>query len=272
MPRTQIAPAAPPGDAATADLVRLRDVCIVHGRGDRATVAVEGVDLAIGRREFLCVIGPSGCGKSTMLKAIAGLLPAGTVQGSITIEGRSPEDARRANSFAYVFQEPVLAPWRTALENVRLPLEVARGRSPEQRRSPEELLELVGLAGAADKLPGQLSGGMRQRVSIARALTLHPSVLLMDEPFGALDEITRDHMHTELLSIWAATDASVVMVTHSLTEAVFMADRVLVMSPRPGRITAELAVEFERPRTHQLKSDLAFHQKVDELRAALEDA
>jgi NitT/TauT family transport system ATP-binding protein len=256
--------------APTRDLVQLRDVCIVHGRGPKATVAVEGVDLDIGRNEFISVIGPSGCGKSTLLKAIAGLLPPESVQGSIVIDGRPPEAARKANSFAYVFQEAVLAPWRTALENVRLPLEVARGAA--HRRDPEELLELVGLAGFADKLPGQLSGGMRQRVSIARALTLHPSVLLMDEPFGALDELTRDHMHTELLNIWHATDASVVMVTHSLTEAVFLADRVLVMSPRPGRLTASLQIDFDRPRTNDLKSTAAFHAKVDELRAALEAA
>jgi NitT/TauT family transport system ATP-binding protein len=260
------------GGTTTRELVRLRDVCIVHGRGERATVAVEGVDLDIGRKEFVCVIGPSGCGKSTLLKALAGLLPAGSVQGDIAIDGRTPGEARRANSFAYVFQEAVLAPWRTALENVRLPLEVARGRAAADRRDPEELLELVGLTGFADKLPSQLSGGMRQRVSIARALTLHPSLLLMDEPFGALDELTRDHMHTELLNIWSATDASVVMVTHSLTEAVFMADRVLVMSPRPGRLTETLEIDFPRPRTNDLKTSLTFHTKVNELRAALEAA
>ena len=260
-------------DPTDADaLVHLHRMCVVYGRGEAATIAVEDLNLDIGRKEFICVIGPSGCGKSTVLKALAGLLPPGTAQGTIRIDGRTPEDARRANSFAYVFQEAVLAPWRTALQNVNLPLEVARGGDPADRRDPAELLELVGLSGFEDAYPDQLSGGMRQRVAIARALTLHPSVLLMDEPFGALDEITRDRMHAELLRIWDQTDTSVVLVTHSLTEAVFMADRVVVMSPRPGRLSAVLDIDFPRPRTNDLKASLPFHEKVNELRLALEDA
>jgi NitT/TauT family transport system ATP-binding protein len=255
----------------TPDLVRLTDVSIVHGRGRKAVVAVDGADLEIGRKEFVAVIGPSGCGKSTLLKAVAGLLPAGSVQGRIAVDGLDPAAARRANRFAFVFQEPVLAPWRTALQNVRLPLEVA-GRDVRARagRTPEELLELVGLQSFADKLPAELSGGMKQRVSIARALTLEPSVLLMDEPFGALDEITRDHMHSELLTIWSATGSSVVLVTHSLTEAAFVADRVVVMSPRPGRIKTVLRMPFARPRDPALKTSVEFLEAVNEIRAALE--
>ncbi|WP_033342723.1 ABC transporter ATP-binding protein [Catenuloplanes japonicus] len=250
------------------ELVSLRDICIVHGRGPTATIAVEGLDLDIGRQEFVCIIGPSGCGKSTLLKAVAGLLPPASVQGTVTVDGAGADEARKANKFAFVFQEPTLAPWRTALENVRLPLEVAGRRKPH--RSPEELLDLVGLKGAEHKLPHQLSGGMKQRVAIARALTLQPDVLLMDEPFGALDELTRDRMHEELLNIWSATETSVILVTHSLIEAVFMADRVVVMSPRPGRLTATVGIPFDRPRAHALKSRVDFLDKVNEVRTALE--
>ncbi|MFE7977440.1 ABC transporter ATP-binding protein [Streptomyces shenzhenensis] len=259
-------------DGADTDgpLVSFRDVSVVHGRGDAAVVAVEGLDLDIARQEFVCVIGPSGCGKSTLLKVIAGLLPAGCVQGTIRVDGATPEQARQANAFAFVFQEPVLAPWRTALENVRLPLEVTRGRPGGVRRDPRELLELVHLSGFEDKLPHELSGGMRQRVSIARALTLHPSLLLMDEPFGALDELTRDHMHDELLNIWQATDSSVLLVTHSITEAVFMADRVVVMSARPGRLKTILPIGFPRPRRASLKGTVEFLDTVNRVRAALE--
>jgi NitT/TauT family transport system ATP-binding protein len=256
----------------TDELVAIEDLCIVHGRGRKATVAVEGIDLSIKRNEVVCIVGPSGCGKSTMLKAIAGLLPPVAVQGSIAIDGRSPADARAANAFAFVFQDSVLAPWRTALENVRLPLEVARRKSKREGASPQDLLELVGLKGFENALPSQLSGGMKQRVSLARALVMNPSVLLMDEPFGALDEITRDRMHEELLGIWSATNTSIVLVTHSITEAVFLADRVLVMSPRPGRIVAEIPVAFERPRFDLLKTQVEFLDTANAVRAVLEEA
>jgi NitT/TauT family transport system ATP-binding protein len=227
--------------------------------------------LSVAANEFVCLIGPSGCGKSTLLKAIAGLLPERSVQGRITVNGGTPTRARRANAFAFVFQDPVLAPWRTVLENVRLPLEVVGGSAQSlASRSPKELIELVGLSGFENALPSELSGGMRQRVAIARALTLQPSVLLMDEPFGALDELTRDRMHAELLDVWSTTSASVLLVTHSIIEAAFLADRVAVMTPRPGRVKAIIEIPFPRPRLPELKTQVTFLKKTNEIRTALE--
>jgi NitT/TauT family transport system ATP-binding protein len=251
-------------------LVELAGVSVVYGTGAKAVVAVDDVSLDVGGNELVCVIGPSGCGKSTLLKAIAGLLPERAVHGRIAVSGRSPDQARRANAFAYVFQDPVLAPWRSVLANVRLPLEVVPAAVRRKAaRSPEELLELVGLTGFESALPSELSGGMRQRVAIARALTLQPEVLLMDEPFGALDELTRDRMQGELLDIWATTNAATFLVTHSITEAVFLADRVAVMTPRPGRLSAVIDIPFGRPRSARLKTEVAFLEKANEVRAAL---
>jgi NitT/TauT family transport system ATP-binding protein len=261
------------GPGAARALVELRDLSVVYGAGPRAVVAVDQVNLRAIGNEVVCVIGPSGCGKSTLLKAIAGLLPAGSVQGGISVDGRSPDEARRANAFAFVFQDPALAPWRSALANVRLPLEVVPGVARRRgARSPAELFELVGLAGFEHALPSELSGGMRQRVAIARALTLQPRVLLMDEPFGALDELTRDRMQDELLDILATTNAATFLVTHSIPEAVFLADRVAVMTPRPGRVSAVVDVPFARPRHGELRTEVAFLEKANEVRAALEKA
>jgi NitT/TauT family transport system ATP-binding protein len=252
-------------------LLDLQHACIVHGAGRKAVVAVEDLNLGVATNEFVCLIGPSGCGKSTLLKAIAGLLPARSVQGTIIVNGGTPTQARRANAFAVVFQDPVLAPWRTVLENVRLPLEVVGGSAQSlASRSPRGLIELVGLSGFENAMPSELSGGMRQRVAIARALTLQPSVLLMDEPFGALDELTRDRMHAELLDVWSTTSAAVLLVTHSIIEAAFLADRVAVMTPRPGRIRAIIEIPFPRPRRPELKTQVTFLEKTNEIRAALE--
>jgi NitT/TauT family transport system ATP-binding protein len=251
-------------------VISARHMAVVYGRGPKAVVALEGMNLEVERQEFVSIIGPSGCGKSTFLKAVADLIPARFVQGSLLVQGVSPSEARRRNAFAFVFQDPVLAPWRTVLQNVNLPLEIVTRsdkRSPD--RSPRELVNLVGLQGFEDTLPGALSGGMRQRVAIARALTLEPSVLLMDEPFGALDELTRDRMQDELLNIWATTDASVVLVTHSIAEAVYLSDRVVVMSSRPGRPKGMVSIEFERPRTAELKRSVEFLGKTNEVREML---
>jgi NitT/TauT family transport system ATP-binding protein len=252
-----------------APAIESRDLCIVYGRGSRAVVALEGVDLRIDAGEFVALIGPSGCGKSSFLRAVADLLPARTLQGTLRVEGKTTEDARRANSFAFVFQDPVLAPWRTVMQNVSLPLEVVPPERRSGTRSPRELIDLVGLTGFEDVLPSALSGGMRQRVAIARALTLEPSILLMDEPFGSLDELTRDRMHDELLGIWSTTTASVLLVTHSIAEAVYLADRVVVMTPRPGRISAVLDIDFPRPRSAALKTTVEFLEKTNEIRARL---
>jgi NitT/TauT family transport system ATP-binding protein len=242
---------------------------VVYGWGRTAVVALDAVDLDVRQNEFVAVIGPSGCGKSTLLRVTAGLINSQFVQGQVLVNGQSPDEARRANSFAFVFQDPVLAPWRTVLQNVRLPLEVVpAGRGA--RRTPAELIKLVGLEGFENALPSALSGGMRQRVSLARSLCLDPSVLLMDEPFGALDELTRDRMHDELLGIWATTDAAVLLITHSIVEAAFLADRVVVMTARPGSVKRVVSIPFPRPRSPQLKTTVEFLDKTNEIRAALE--
>lgn len=254
----------------TQALVSLRDTCIVHGRGDDAVVAIEGVDLHVRPREIMSIVGHSGCGKSTLLRAIAGLQPHASVQGTLEILGQSPDEARRSGLVGMVFQEPVLAPWRTVAGNIRLPQQVARGRARKPSRSPAEMLDLVGLKGYDKRYPKQLSGGQRQRVSLARALGTEPQVLLMDEPFGALDEITRDEMHTELLRIWDATRTSIVLVTHSIQEAVFLSDRIVVMAPNPGRIADLITVDFPRPRHNEIKDTPEFTEIAHRIRTSLE--
>ena len=224
--------------------------------------------MTIGRNEFVALIGPSGCGKSSFLRAVADLLAPGIVQGTLLVHGGTPRDARRRNEFAFVFQDPTLAPWRSVLENVCLPLEIVR-TDRTASRSPQELIDLVGLRGFEDRLPSALSGGMRQRVAIARALTLDPSILLMDEPFGALDELTRDRMQDELLDIWSTTRASVLLVTHSIAEAVYLADRVAVMSHRPGRLKAVVDIDLPRPRTSEMRTTVGFLEKTNEVRSTL---
>lgn len=257
----------PPADP---DCVRLRNLCIVFGRGESAVVAVEGIDLTVRPREIVSIVGHSGCGKSTVLRAIAGLLSDASVQGQLLIHGQTPEQARRAGLMSMVFQEPVLAPWRTAEANVRLPLQVARGQRPAAAKTAKEQLELVGLKGYENRYPRQLSGGQRQRVSLARALMMQPEVLLMDEPFGALDEITRDEMHIELLRIWGTTEASIILVTHSITEAVFLSDHVLVMAAHPGRVTDFVTVDIPRPRRSDFKDTPEFGAIQHRIRTALE--
>ncbi|MEQ6901454.1 ABC transporter ATP-binding protein [Nocardioides sp. YIM 152588] len=266
---TQTLSRAPGAD--TEHLVDLRDVCIVHGRGDEAVVAVEGVDLHVRPREIVSVVGHSGCGKSTLLRAIAGLQPHASVQGSLEIIGQTPEEARRSGLIGMVFQESVLAPWRTVAGNIRLPQQVARGRARKETRSPSEMLELVGLAGYDKRYPKQLSGGQRQRVSLARALAMEPQILLMDEPFGALDEITRDEMHTELLRIWDTTHTSIVLVTHSIQEAVFLSDRIVVMAANPGRVADLITVDFPRPRHNEIKDSPEFAAIAHRIRTSLEE-
>jgi NitT/TauT family transport system ATP-binding protein len=256
---------------AAQSRVSLKDVCIVHGRGDAAVVAVEGVDLEVAPREIVSIVGHSGCGKSTLLRAIAGLLPEASVQGELSILGKTPDDARKSGLLNMVFQDAVLAPWRTVEANVRLPLQVARGRDHVPAKTPREQLEVVGLKGFEKRFPKQLSGGQRQRVALARALVMETQVLLMDEPFGALDEITRDEMHTELLRIWGTTDASIILVTHSIAEAVFLSDHILVMAAHPGRVADFISVDFPRPRRNDLQDSPEFIRIQHRIRAALED-
>ncbi|QQA42810.1 ABC transporter ATP-binding protein [Pelagovum pacificum] len=228
-------------------VVSARDVDLTFRTNDGPVHALSGVNLDIGKGEFVSFIGPSGCGKTTFLRCIAGLeTPTG---GKLTVNGMSPDEARRARAYGYVFQAAGLYPWRTIGGNVRLPLEIMGFSKEEQARRVRDTLELVDLGGFEKKYPWQLSGGMQQRASIARALSFDADILLMDEPFGALDEIVRDRLNEELLDLWARTGKTVGFVTHSIPEAVYLSTRIVVMSPRPGRITdvIESPLPAERP-------------------------
>ena len=232
--------------AAAPDVVVVRHVSKSFATAAGAFSALEGVSLAVPRGKFVAIVGPSGCGKSTLLQIVGGLAP--TTAGEVTIDG-VPISGPRPDQIGIVFQEPLLLPWKSALENVEFPLALRGDPKDARRARARELLALVGLSDFADSFPHQLSGGMRQRVAIARGLVRHPGLLLMDEPFAALDEQTRTRMWGELLQIWAASRATILFVTHSLIEAVYLADEVLVMAAKPGRIIERLAVDLPRPRT-----------------------
>jgi NitT/TauT family transport system ATP-binding protein len=234
-------------------------------RGD--VHALDDVSLSIHRKEFVCLLGPSGCGKSTILTLIAGL--AKPSAGSVTVDGRSVEAARRNHRIGLVFQDAVLLPWRTASENVSLPLEVLKIPRQERDNRIKAALALVGLTGFERRFPHELSGGMRQRLGIARALSFDPQVLLMDEPFGALDAITRDNMSIELLRIWEHRQKTVVFVTHSISEAVYLSDRVVVMTPRPGRIAGIVENLLPRPRPLHIRDSSEFIALSRQLRDLL---
>ncbi|HXZ00046.1 MAG TPA: ABC transporter ATP-binding protein [Stellaceae bacterium] len=226
-------------------------------------VALETIDFSVAEGEFLAVLGPSGCGKSTLLKILAGLLPA--TSGEASLRGTPIAGPRR--DIGVVFQSPVLFPWRTVLHNVLLPADVQRLGRAEHERIALDLLSLVGLAGFEHRYPWELSGGMQQRVAIVRALVHDPAMLLMDEPFGALDAMTREQMNLELQRIWLERRKTVVFITHSIPEAVFLADRVLVMTPRPGRVAEILAVGLPRPRSLDVMSTPDFGVLVKRIRA-----
>lgn len=221
--------------------------------------ALEDINLEIHQGEFISLIGPSGCGKSTLLRLIADLIPP--TAGHMTINGHSPAQARRSREYGFVFQSATLYDWRTVRKNVGLPLEVMKYPRKERDKRINEMLELVELSDFADHYPWQLSGGMQQRVSIARALAFQPNLLLMDEPFGALDEMTRERLNNELLSIWEKIPSmTVIFVTHNISEAVYLSSRVVVMSPRPGKITNIVDIDLPRPRgSETLDSDQYFH-------------
>lgn len=225
-------------------------------------LALEGVDLTVGDGEFVALVGPSGCGKSTLLRILAGLIEPSA--GSVRIHGEAPQPARRSHAIGLVTQDPGLLPWRTVEGNVALPLEVTGATA-----DVPALLGRVGIAAFAAYHPRELSGGMRQRVALARALAHGPQLLLMDEPFGSLDEFSREEMGLELLRIWERDRISVLFVTHSIREAVLLSDRVLVMSPQPGRIVAELAVTFDRPRSQDLDQTAQFAELVLATRRAV---
>ncbi|MFD2839062.1 ABC transporter ATP-binding protein [Populibacterium corticicola] len=269
------------------------DICGVHrvfGSGAKQVTALHDINLKIAAGEFVSLIGPSGCGKSTLLRLIADLDQP--TDGEITVFGHSPSEARRAREYGIAFQQAGLLPWRSVRENVDLPLRLA-GRGKHARRERiDHLLDMVGLTSFADHYPDQLSGGMQQRVAIARALAEEPSLLLMDEPFGALDEMTREHLQTQLLRISAESRAAVVFVTHSIPEAVFLSNRVVVMSPRPGEIRRIVDIDLDRSAvtpqsasplsersknaepehdTVDLRTDARFFEAVAQVRDALHD-
>jgi NitT/TauT family transport system ATP-binding protein len=249
-------------------LVHAQRLAVTYYGGVRALAEVD-FDLPPG--QFVSIVGPSGCGKSTILRLIAGLVePSG---GQLTIAGQKPAIARRRESrLAFVFQDPTLLPWRRALANVALPLELAgRGRS-QREDAARRALEMVGLADFTSRFPSQLSGGMRMRVSLARALVVEPDLLLLDEPFAALDDITRQKLNEELIRLWENHHWTGVFVTHNIAEAVFLSQRILVMSPRPGRIVADVTVPFEFPRRMELRSRPEFGRLCGEVMARLEEA
>ncbi|MDR3470288.1 MAG: ABC transporter ATP-binding protein [Devosia sp.] len=254
-------------DAAARPAVSVRNLDVVFGEGAGAVTALSGVNVDIPEGALVTMLGPSGCGKSTLLRALADLVPARS--GEISIFGRSPHLARQARDFAFVFQDATLLPWRSAIDNVRLPLEVGGGA--KAHADPLELLELVGLKGRENALPEQLSGGMRQRVAIARALVTRPRILLMDEPFGALDEITRDKLNEELLRIWQETGTTIVFVTHSIPEAAFLGQRVLVLAANPGRVKEYFPVSLPYPRRLKLRDTMEFVEITAHLRQLLEE-
>jgi NitT/TauT family transport system ATP-binding protein len=231
------------------------------------TTALQGIDLEIGEREFVSLIGPSGCGKSTLLRIIGDLIDPSS--GTVVVNGKSARQARRDRDYGIVFQDPVLYDWRTVAKNVALPLEMARWPRQKRNERVREMLELVELQGFESHRPWQLSGGMQQRVSIARALSFDPALLLMDEPFGALDEMTRERLNMELLKIWDASGSTIVFVTHSIAEAVFLSTRVVVMSPRPGRISEVLPIDLPQPRTATTREEPHFFEHVTRVREAL---
>lgn len=254
-------------DAAARPVIEARDLSLTFETGDGPVYALSHVDLSVNEGEFVSFIGPSGCGKTTLLRVIADLEHA--TSGTITVNGLTPEQARLARQYGYVFQAPALYPWRTVIKNVMLPLEImGMGRAEREERARRNL-DLVNLAGFDKKFPWQLSGGMQQRASIARALSFDPKLLLMDEPFGALDEIVRDKLNEQLLRLWDDTGKTVVFVTHSIPEAVFLSTKIVVMSPRPGRIIDIIPCDFPRDRTLDIRETPEFLAVAHRVREGL---
>jgi NitT/TauT family transport system ATP-binding protein len=250
---------------AAQAVIDARDLSLTFTTADGPVYALEGINLTVNDGDFVSFIGPSGCGKTTLLRVIADLEQA--TSGAISVNGMSPSQARMARAYGYVFQAPALYPWRTVEQNVGLPLEIMGTANAATR--VKRNLELVNLAGFEKKFPWQLSGGMQQRVSIARALAVEPKLLLMDEPFGALDEIVRDKLNQQLLELWAATKKTVVFVTHSIPEAVFLSSKIVVMSPRPGRIIDVIETNLPASRTLDIRETPEFLKIAHRVREGL---
>jgi NitT/TauT family transport system ATP-binding protein len=261
------ASAAPGGGEPSPLAIRISGVSVAYRTRGETIPALSTIDLDIASGEFVSLIGPSGCGKSTLLRCIGDLLQPNA--GSIDVHGKPARQARRDRDYGIVFQAPVLYDWRTVEKNVQLPLELMKVPRAERNRRSQELLELVGLHDFRERHPWELSGGMQQRVAIARALSFRPSILLMDEPFGALDEMTRERLNLELLDIWSRTGTTVVFVTHSIPEAVFLSDRIVIMTPRPGRIEHVVEVDLPRPRDAAIREDDRFFHFIAQVRNRL---
>ena len=265
----QAAPPRPVGTAAASLVVDAHGVSLTFQTRDGAVEALSNVDLKIHNGDFVSFIGPSGCGKTTLMRIIADLQQPSA--GHVLINGVSPEQARLERHYGYIFQAPALYPWRTIERNISLPLEIMGFDAAERARRVERYLKLVNLSGFERKFPWQLSGGMQQRASIARALSFEPELLLMDEPFGALDEIVRDMLNQQLLRLWEATGKTVLFVTHSIPEAVFLSTRIVVMSPRPGRIHDVIECEFPRGRSLDIRETPEFLEVANRVRRGLRE-
>lgn len=255
------------GEADAQTVIDIKDLSLVFETNDGPVHALSNIDLAVKRGEFVSFIGPSGCGKTTLMRVVADLEQP--TSGSVTVNGKTPEQARLDRSYGYVFQAAALFPWRTIEDNISLPLEIMGFSKAERRERIEKNLALVNLSGFGKKYPWQLSGGMQQRASIARALSFNPDMLLMDEPFGALDEIVRDHLNEQLLKLWAATRKTVIFVTHSIPEAVFLSTKIVVMSPRPGRIHEIIDCDLGPDRPLEIRESEAFLKIAHRVREGL---
>ncbi|MBA2718247.1 MAG: ABC transporter ATP-binding protein [Chloroflexi bacterium] len=267
-PATSAAGPATGQGSAAGPVVRIQGVDKTFSRGGRVvTKALEAIDLDVAQGEFISLIGPSGCGKSTLLRIVGDLTSPSA--GTVNVNGKTAQQARRDRDYGMVFQAPVLFDWRTVEDNVKLPLEILGWDGPRRTARAREMLELVELSDFLQHHPYQLSGGMQQRVAIARALAFAPAILLMDEPFGALDEMTRERMNSEVLRIWQQTGTTILFVTHSIPEAVFLSSRVVVMSARPGRITRIVDVDLSQPRTEDTRESRRYFELVTEVREAL---
>jgi NitT/TauT family transport system ATP-binding protein len=236
--------------------------------GGQPVTALKDVNLEIKEGEFISLLGPSGCGKTTLLRIIADLLQH--TSGKVTVRGQSPRDIRLQKKYGIVFQNPVLYDWRTVRRNVCMPMELLGMKKPERTSQVTKMLDLVGLSNFGTHYPYELSGGMQQRVGIARALAINPEILLMDEPFSALDEFTREKLHEDLLNIWNKTNKTIVFVTHNISEAVFLSDRVVVLSPHPGRVSAVIDINIPRPRNMESKQTPQFYDYITKIRNSFE--
>lgn len=258
------------GAAASGPEIEVKNVSVSFSdnNGGVAVDALRDINLSIARGEFVSLVGPSGCGKTTLLRAVADLQQP--TSGAITVRGQTPREIRLQKKYGIVFQSPVLFDWRTVRRNVCMPMELMGLPKKYRTQMVTEMLELVGLLNFGQKYPRELSGGMQQRVGIARALAIRPEILLMDEPFSALDEFTKEKLNEDLLQIWAKTNTTILFVTHNISEAVFLSDRVVVLSPHPGRVSAVVDITLPRPRTLAIKNEPEFGALVAKVRSSFE--